>query len=245
MKFHVLTLFPDMFSGPLSESIIGRGIAEGLLQVHLHNIRDFARDRHRTVDDAPYGGGSGMVMKAEPLLQALEAARADSPGARVLLASPRGAPLTQRRAAELARERELIIVCGRYEGVDERFRLLAGAEEVSIGDYVLTGGELAALVVIDAVGRLVPGVLGSADSADEESFTDGLLEYPQYTRPPRFRDLDVPEVLLSGNHRLIARWRRQQSLLLTRRDRPDLWHEERLDKLDRQLLADADREELA
>lgn len=222
MKFKILTLFPEMFAGPLSTSIIGRGVESGLLAVELHNIRDYALDRHKTVDDAPYGGGAGMVMKVEPLTAALEAVRAKAPGARIMLASPRGMPFTQAKAAELAKEEELIILCGRYEGIDERLMELFSPEEFSIGDYVLTGGELAAMVLVDAVGRLVPGVLGSNESTDEESFSDGLLEYPHYTRPPEFRGLKVPEVLLSGNHREIARWRREQSLLKTAQVRPSL-----------------------
>ncbi len=222
MKFHILTLFPEMFAGPLSTSIIGRGVESGLLGFELYNIRDFALDRHRTVDDAPYGGGAGMVMKVEPLTACLEAATRNAPGARVLLASPRGTPLTQKMAAELATEREIVVVCGRYEGIDERVRELFSAVEFSIGDYVLTGGELAAMVLVDAVGRLVPGVLGSSESAEDESFSAGLLEYPHYTRPPEFRGLKVPEVLLSGNHKEIARWRRTQALLKTSRIRPSL-----------------------
>lgn len=223
MKFHILTLFPEMFAGPLSTSIIGRGVENGLLGFELYNIRDYAVDRHRTVDDAPYGGGAGMVMKVEPLTACLEDVLSRAPGARVLLASPGGLPLTQKRAAALATgEEEIIVVCGRYEGIDDRVRELFSAEEFSIGDYVLTGGELAALVLVDVVGRLVPGVLGSNESAGDESFSDGLLEYPQYTRPPEFRGLKVPDVLLSGNHREIARWRRAQSLRKTACIRPSL-----------------------
>jgi tRNA (guanine37-N1)-methyltransferase len=222
MKFHIVTLFPEMFAGPLTESIIGRGIENGLLGVDLYNIRDYALDRHRTVDDAPYGGGAGMVMKVEPLTACIEAVRSMAPGARIMFASPRGVPFSQEMAEELAREDDLIIVCGRYEGIDERLRELFAAEEFSIGDYVLTGGELAAMVLVDAVGRLLPGVLGSRESAVDESFADGLLEYPQYTRPPEFRGLKVPDVLLSGNHREIARWRRRQSILKTAASRPAL-----------------------
>mgnify|MGYP002395308815 CR=1 FL=1 len=225
-----------MFTGPLSTSIIGRGVDNGQLGVELYNIRDFATDRHRTVDDAPYGGGAGMVMKVEPLCACLEEVQTRAPGARVLIASPRGVPLTQKRVEELAAEKELIIVCGRYEGIDERVVELFAAEEFSIGDYVMTGGELAAMVLVDAVGRLVPGVLGSEASAEDESFSDGLLEYPHYTRPPEFRGLQVPEVLLSGNHREIGRWRRRQSLLKTLRIRPELLQSITLGREDEKML---------
>lgn len=236
MKFHILSLFPEMFTGPFSTSIIGRGVDNGQLGVELYNIRDFATDRHRTVDDAPYGGGAGMVMKVEPLCACLEEVQSRAPGARVLIASPRGVPLTQKRVEELAAEKELIIVCGRYEGIDERVVELFAAEEFSIGDYVMTGGELAAMVLVDAVGRLVPGVLGSEASAEDESFSDGLLEYPHYTRPPEFRGLQVPEVLLSGNHREIGRWRRRQSLLKTLRIRPELLQSITLGREDEKML---------
>lgn len=241
MKFHILTLFPEMFAGPLSASIIGRGMENGHLGVALYNIRDYAFDRHRTVDDSPYGGGAGMVMKVEPLTACLEAAVSSAPGAKVLIASPRGIPLTQKMAAELAGEKELVIVCGRYEGIDERVRELFSAVEFSIGDYVLTGGELAALVLVDTVGRLVPGVLGSNESAVDESFSDGLLEYPQYTRPPEFRGLKVPDVLLSGNHREIARWRRRQSLMKTVHIRPSLLDSVDLTREDRKMLQEMER----
>lgn len=239
MKFHVLTLFPAMFQGPLTESILRRGVESGAIGVELHNIRDFALDRHRTVDDAPYGGGAGMVMKVEPLSACIEAVKAKAPHARVILTSPRGEPFTQAVAAELAAEEGLIILCGRYEGIDERVRELYVDRELSIGDYVLTGGELAAMVIVDAVSRLVPGVLGSEESALDESFSDGLLEYPQYTRPPEFRGLSVPPVLLSGNHREIDRWRRQQALLHTVRHRPDLLAEATLTREDERFLRDA------
>lgn len=242
MKFQILTLFPEMFAGPLSTSIIGRGVESGLLAIELHNIRDYALDRHKTVDDAPYGGGAGMVMKVEPMTATLEAVRAKAPRARIMLASPRGVPFTQEKAAELANEEELIILCGRYEGIDERLMELFRPEEFSIGDYVLTGGELAAMVLVDAVGRLVPGVLGSNESTDEESFSDGLLEYPHYTRPPEFRGLKVPDVLLSGNHREIARWRREQSLLKTAQVRPSLLGKAELSRDEMSLLKNTGRD---
>jgi len=236
MKFHILTLFPEMFAGPLTTSIIGRGVENGLLGFELYNIRDYAADRHRTVDDAPYGGGAGMVMKVEPITSCLEAVTARAPGAKVLIASPGGVPLSQKMAQELLAEDEIIVVCGRYEGIDDRVRELFSAVEFSIGDYVLTGGELAAMVLVDAVGRLVSGVLGSHESAGEESFSDGLLEYPHYTRPPEFRGLKVPDVLLSGDHRKIARWRKEQSLLKTARTRPSLLERADLSAEERKML---------
>jgi tRNA (guanine37-N1)-methyltransferase len=211
-----------MFPGFLSSSIIGRAHESGLLQVALYNIRDYAVDRHKTVDDAPYGGGAGMVMKVEPLARAIDAVKSSSPGARLVLTSPRGVRFDQQLAAEYAATGELIIVCGRYEGVDERVADLYRAEEVSLGDFVMTGGEIAAMAIVDTVGRLLPGVLGSAQSVTDESFTSGLLEYPHYTRPPEFRGLRVPDVLLSGNHAEIDKWRRNMSLKRTRDVRPDL-----------------------
>ncbi|MBP1728396.1 MAG: trmD [Deltaproteobacteria bacterium] len=223
MKFHILTLFPEMFAGFLSSSIIGRAVENGMLEVELHNIRDYAVDRHKTVDDAPYGGGAGMVMKVEPLARAIDSVKSLAPEARLLLSSPRGVRFSQQLAAQFAAGGDVIIVCGRYEGIDERVAELYGAEEISLGDFVMTGGELAAMAIIDTVGRLLPGVLGCEDSAADDSFTAGLLEYPQYTRPPEFRGLHVPEVLLSGNHAAIAKWRRKQSLQRTRDVRPDLF----------------------
>lgn len=222
MKFDILTLFPPMFEGPFSESIIKRAVQDGLLEIRLHGIREYAFDRHRTTDDYPYGGGAGMVMKVEPLAACIEKVKTERPAARVILTTPRGRPFDQALAGELAKEDELVIICGRYEGVDERVRELFVADEISIGDFVLTGGELAAMVIVDAVARLVPGVLGSDESAAADSFSDGLLEYPQYTRPAEFRGITVPEVLLSGNHREIAKWRRHHALLRTLAVRPDL-----------------------
>ncbi len=237
MKVDILTLFPEMFRGPFDESIIRRAQDKGLVQIGLHQIRDHAADRHHTVDDTPYGGGAGMVMKPEPLAACIETARQHNPHATVLLTSPKGVPLSHRLAVDLAARPGLIIVCGRYEGIDERVRELFVDQEISIGDYVLSGGELAAMVVVDAVTRLVPGVLGSEESAANDSFSDGLLEYPQYTRPPVFRNHAVPEVLLSGNHALIAQWRRQQALQRTRRQRPDLLETAPLTEQDRRFLA--------
>lgn len=239
MKFEILTLFPGMFSGPMNDSIIGRGIERGLIELNLWNIRDFAFDRHRTVDDSPYGGGAGMVMKVEPLFTCIEKVKSQRPAAKVLLTSPRGVPFTQKMAQELAELPELIIVCGRYEGVDERVTELCIDQEVSIGDFVLTGGELAAMTIVDAVGRLLPGVLGCDDSAREESFTEGLLEYPQYTRPPEFKGLTVPDVLLSGNHGEIAKWRRNQAIVRTLAARPELLDRVELSPTERKLVSEA------
>jgi tRNA (guanine37-N1)-methyltransferase len=236
MKFDILTLFPAMFDGPFGESIIKRAAQDGLIDIRLHDIRDYARDRHRTADDYPYGGGAGMVMKVEPLAACIEQVKTERPEARLILTTPRGRPFDQDLAGELAKERELIIICGRYEGVDERVRELFDADEISLGDFVLTGGELAAMVIVDAVARLIPGVLGSDESAAADSFSDGLLEYPHYTRPAEFRGAMVPEVLLSGNHREIAKWRRHQALRRTLTDRPDLLATAHLTKDDRKYL---------
>ena len=231
-----------MFDGPLTESILKRAAENGLITVRCHNIRDWATDRHRSSDDAPYGGGAGMVMKVEPLAGCIEAVKADRPRAKVILTSPRGCTFTQKMARDLAAEPGLIIICGRYEGVDERVSELYVDREISLGDFVLTGGELAAMVIVDAVSRFVPGVLGGAGAAQTDSFGDGLLEYPQYTRPPEFRGVAVPEVLLSGNHAEIARWRRRQSLLKTRRMRPELLAAAELTEKEIQWLAEFERE---
>lgn len=222
MRFDILTLFPDMFRGPFDESIIRRGQDKGLIRIGLHQIRDYALDRHHTVDDAPYGGGAGMLMKPEPLAACIQAAKKVNPGAPVLLTTPQGKQLNHAFAQELSRQPGLVIICGRYEGVDDRIRRRYVDYEVSLGDYVLSGGELASMVIVDTVTRLIPGVLGSDESALTDSFGDGLLEYPQYTRPPVFDDMSVPDVLLSGNHAEITRWRRQQALKKTIEQRPDL-----------------------
>lgn len=243
MKFDILTLFPGMFDGPLTESIIKRAVQDGHIEIRLHNIRDFAFDRHKTADDYPYGGGAGMVMKPEPLAACIEAVRDERPSARIILTTPQGRPFNQSYAEELANEQELVIICGRYEGVDERVRELLVDDEVSIGDFVLTGGEIAAMVIVDAVSRLVPGVLGSENSAADDSFSDGLLEYPQYTRPSEFRGSAVPEVLLSGNHQEIARWRRRMALQRTRRKRPDLLASAYLTESDRKYLRELEEAE--
>ncbi len=249
MKFDILTLFPEFFASPLSQTIMGRAIKRGLLKVGVHNIRDYATDKHNTVDDSPYGGGAGMVMKVEPLVRALEAVKAGATGTAgaigvegaagavketdeegsgevsdktcVILTTPQGEPFNQQTSAELVAFDRLIIICGRYEGMDERVLNFVD-REVSVGDYILTGGELPALTIMDSVARHVPGVLGSEQSVVDESFSNGLLEYPQYTRPNNFRGMAVPEVLLSGNHAEIERWRREESIKRTAKRRPDL-----------------------
>lgn len=243
MIFDILTLFPGMFAGPFDESIIRRGKDKQLIDISLHNIRDWAIDRHQTADDAPYGGGAGMVMKVEPLAACIEAVKAGRPTSTVVMTSPQGRRFTHQVAAELARRDGLIIICGRYEGIDERIRRLYVEDDISLGDYVLSGGEIAAMAMVDAVTRLVPGVLGSGESAETDSFCDGLLEYPQYTRPPEFKGIKVPEVLLSGNHELIRKWRRRESLRRTGQLRPDLLEEVALTREDRAFLAEIEREE--
>jgi tRNA (guanine37-N1)-methyltransferase len=222
LSVEVLTLFPRLIAAPLEESILGKAREKGLVRVQVTDIREFAGGKHRVTDDVPYGGGAGMVMKPEPLVAAIEAARQRVPSARVILMSAQGAPFGQAKARELAEAGAVILVCGRYEGVDERV-LRWVDEELSLGDFVLTGGEIPALAVIDATARLVPGVLGNELSAHAESFSgDGLLEGPQYTRPPEFRGMRVPEVLLSGDHKRIAQWRQEQAVARTRERRPDL-----------------------
>lgn len=232
-RFDILTLLPDFFLSPLTQGVIGRAVTKGILEVGVHNIRDYTLDKHRTADDPPYGGGPGMVMKVEPIVRALEAiAKKGADGTKVILTSPCGIKFNHNAAKELAGFGRIVIICGRYEGVDERVMEFVDME-LSIGDYVLTGGEIAALAVVDAVGRLMPGVLGDDDSSGHDSFTDGLLEYPQYTRPEDFRGMKVPPVLLSGNHAEIDKWRRAESIKHTCRRRPEL--------LDAAPLTDAEK----
>jgi tRNA (guanine37-N1)-methyltransferase len=221
VKIDVLTLFPGMFAGPLDESIIKRARDAGLLDLQLHQLRDWTHDRHKTVDDRPFGGGPGMLLKPEPIFEAVESLVDEK--SHVILLTPTGRPFNQRIAREAAESSHLVLVCGSYEGFDERVREHLADDELSIGDYVLTNGALLAMVIIDAVTRLLPGVLGDDASAQEESFSQGLLEYPHYTRPAEFRGWKVPDVLLSGNHADIARWRREQALLRTKQKRPDLY----------------------
>ena len=225
MRFHVLTIFPAMFDGPLSESIIARAVERELVEIHLHDIRDYTTDRHRSVDDYPYGGGYGMVMKPEPIISAVNDVKAKAglgDTTPVVLLTPQGTRLTQPIVEGMATHDDIILICGRYEGVDERVTESLDACEISIGDYVLSGGELAAMIVIDAVTRLIPGAVGSIESTQDDSFSTGLLQFPQYTRPAVHEDNEVPGVLLSGNHGEIERWRRRESLRRTALRRPDL-----------------------
>ena len=220
MKIDVLTLFPAMFAGPLDESIIMRARKSGLLDLKIHQLRDWTHDKHKTVDDHPFGGGPGMLLKPQPIFEAVESLKRE--GTKVILLSPSGRKFDQKIAQELAQEKDLLLVTGHYEGFDERIREVLADDELSIGDYVLTNGALPAMVVIDAVARLLPGVLGDDESSRDESFSHGLLEYPQWTRPADFRGMKVPEVLLNGNHAEIEKWRREQAKLRTKESRPDL-----------------------
>ncbi len=237
MHFDILTLFPQMLAGPLEASILSRAQQKGLVSVALHDIRDYATGRHHVTDDAPYGGGGGMIMKPEPIFAAVEHVVAGAQGVPVVLLSPQGRLFTQAIAAELTKHAGLVLVCGRYEGVDERVRQHLATDEISVGDYVLTGGELAALVIVDAVTRLLPGVLGDPGAVCDDSHANGLLEGPHYTRPATFRGWDVPEVLRSGDHGAVARWRREQALRRTFDRRSDLLAVADLTLADREFLA--------
>jgi tRNA (guanine37-N1)-methyltransferase len=237
MRFDVLTLFPELFSSFLKETILGRAVKAGLVDIRLVNIRSFAKGRHLVTDDTPFGGGQGMVMKPGPISRALESIDRTKDRSLVLLLTPQGRTFDQPLAWDLSRMEQLILICGRYEGVDERIRTTCVDMELSIGDYVLSGGEMAAMVVMDAVSRLVPGVLGGEKSAQEDSFEDGLLEYPQYTRPRVFKNQEVPEILLSGDHEKIRVWRRTESLKRTLERRPDLLEKAKLTEEDKRILA--------
>ena len=237
MKIKVFTIFPEMLRPMVSESILGRAIEAGYLEVELIDIREYATNKHKNTDDYPFGGGAGMVMLAQPIVDAFEANTSEGFKGKRIYMSPRGRRLDQKIVEELAQYDELMILCGHYEGVDQRALDMCIDEELSIGDYVLTGGELAALVVIDSVSRLIPGVLGSGESAEDESFTTGLLEYPQYTRPREFRGMEAPEVLLSGHHANILKWQREKSLEITLKNRPDLLETAPLTKKDKEYLA--------
>ena len=239
MRFHVLTIFPGMFDSPFAEGVVHRGIHAGLIELHVHDIRDFTHDRHRSTDDYTFGGGPGMLMKPEPLFEGVETIREKhdtSENAPVILLTPQGERLTQPLVEKLAGEDDLILICGRYEGFDERVRENLATHEISIGDYVLNGGEAAAIVLVEAVARLVHGVVGSNESTRNDSFTTGLLQHPQYTRPADFRGMTVPEVLLSGDHARIEQWRRRESLRRTYQRRPDLLDEADLSPEDRKFL---------
>ena len=242
IRFDILTLFPDMFQSPFASSVLKRAIDRGLIEVNIYNIRDFTTDKHHVVDDSPYGGGSGMVMMAGPIVEGIEGIKSTSGSPRVILMTPQGATFNHGEAKRLSQCGHLLFVCGRYEGVDDRVRGYID-EEISIGDYILMGGELAVMVVIDAISRFVPGVLGSGASVLEESFADALLEYPQYTRPRVFRGQGVPEVLVSGDHRQITLWRRKEALRRTLIRRPDLLEKADLPEDDPALLEEIKREE--
>lgn len=240
MRIDVVTIFPEVFPGPLGVGVLGRARERGLVDLAVWDLRDFTADRHRSVDDVPYGGGVGMVMKPEPFVKAVDAIRAAHPGeaATVVLTTPQGARFSQAKAQALAGRSHLVVLCGRYEGVDERVVELLGADEISIGDYVLSGGELAAMVIIEAAVRLLPGAVGDAASVAQDSFSEGVLDYPQYTRPATFRGCAVPEVLLSGHHEAIRRWRTREALRRTLLRRPDLLDEATLDEETRAILGE-------
>ncbi|NTW16192.1 MAG: tRNA (guanosine(37)-N1)-methyltransferase TrmD [Syntrophaceae bacterium] len=236
IRFDILSIFPEMFASPLNCSIVKRAREKGLMEIHVHNIRDYAEDKHKMTDDAPYGGGGGMVMKVEPIDRALASILPERKGVLTILLTPQGETFSQKMAEEMSLRSRIILICGHYEGVDERVRDHLVDKEVSMGDYILTGGELSAMVMIDAISRLVPGVLGNCESASSDSFSMGLLEYPHYTRPSNYRGWPVPEVLLSGNHREILAWRRKESLRRTYARRPDLLEKIALSPEDREIL---------
>lgn len=244
MHFDVFTLFPNLVSPYLEESILQRARARGLVRVDVHDIRAWTSDKHHVTDEPPYGGGGGMVMKPDPIFAAVEGVLGAPPTCPVILMTPQGRPFTQQIAAELVQHERIALLCGRYEGIDERVRAHLVTDQISIGDFVLTGGELPALMVIDAVSRLIPGVLGDPDGATDDSHASGLLEYPHYTRPPEFRGWKVPDILVSGNHAAIAKWRREQSLLRTLRRRPDLLERFELTPKDQKFLEKIRRGEI-
>ena len=237
MRVDVLTLFPGMFDGPMNDSMMWKAQDRGLLDLRLHNIRDYATNKHRSVDDTPYGGGGGMILRADVMIAAIESVVGKEAGSPVILMSPQGRPFSHEIALELSRLERMTLVCGHYEGFDERIRSLAITDEISIGDYVLTGGELAAMVVIDAVIRQIPDLLGAEGAAEQDSYADGLIEGPHYTRPATFRGLAAPEILQSGDHQKIRRWRREQALRRTWRQRPDLLMKATLTESDQHFLA--------
>lgn len=241
-RVNILTIFPEMFSGYFSSSILGRAQDQGLIEIRMTDIRPFSSSKHHNTDDYPFGGGAGMVMMAQPVIDAMKSVAAEYPSAKRIYLGPRGKKLTSSLARSLSKEKELILLCGHYEGVDQRALDTCIDEEISIGDYILTGGEPAAMVLVDSVSRFIPGVLGSSESPEEESFSDGLLEYPQYTRPRLLNGMEVPDVLLNGDHAKIRTWRRRESLKATLLSRPDLLENAVLDEDDRRLLEDIRKE---
>ena len=243
MRIDIVTIFPEMFEGVIGTSIIGRARQQGLVEINLIDFREYSTNKHNTVDDTPYGGGGGMVLKPEPIFGAVEAVAGQEKPPRVILTCPQGEVYSQQKAIDFAAEEHLVIIAGHYEGYDERIREYLVTDEISVGDYVLTGGELPAMIIVDSVTRLLPGVLGNETSAVLDSFREGLLEYPHYTRPAEFRGWKVPDVLLSGHHGNVERWRRKESLRRTLKRRPDLLQGRDLDKLDAQLLSEVKREE--
>jgi len=243
MKFDIVTIFPRMFDAPLAEGIVGRAIARGLVDLRVHDLRDFTEDRHRTVDDVPFGGGPGMVLKVKPVVEAVDAIRRErGEPATVILTSPQGRPFSQAEAVRLSRLPHVVLICGRYEGVDERVRERVVTEDLSIGDYVLTGGELPAMVILDAVARLLPGAVGDEQSVEADSFSRGLLDFPHYTRPAEFDGMKVPDVLVSGHHGAIRRWRKREALRRTLERRPELLERADLDDEERALLRELNEE---
>ncbi|HKQ07007.1 MAG TPA: tRNA (guanosine(37)-N1)-methyltransferase TrmD [Blastocatellia bacterium] len=242
MRFDIVTIFPEIFRGVFEFGIIRRAVEAGLIEINLHDLRDYTFDRHRQVDDRPFGGGAGMVMKPEPLFRAIEAVTHAAIDRTVVMLSPQGRLLTQPAVEELAGRKQVVLICGRYEGIDERVVEQLADDEISIGDYVLSGGEIPAMVVVDAVTRLIPGALGCNESAERESFADGLLDYPHYTRPAEYRGLKVPDVLISGHHGEIEKWRRRKAMEKTLRRRPDLLERRALSEDERRLLAEILRE---
>ncbi len=246
MRMDILTIFPDMFTGPFSESMIQKAQEKGLIQIRITDIRNYASDRHQTVDDYPFGGGAGMLMKPEPIFEAVDdiCSEIQNPEEKphIVMLCPQGEAFHQRKAESLALKKHLILICGHYEGIDERVRMHLVDDEISIGDYVLTGGELPAMVIVDAVSRLVPGVLGSSQSALQESFSEDLLDYPQFTRPREFRGLSVPDVLLSGDHERIRLWRRKEAIRKTWKRRPDLLRIDQMSDEDRKLFQEITNE---
>ncbi len=240
MRIDILTLFPEVFSEPLGASIVGRAQKNSIVEIKIHDIRKFSHDKHGKVDDRPYGGGPGMIIKPEPIFEAVEFAKKEVPvsTSRIILMTPQGETLSQRKAIELSAEAHLIMICGRYEGVDERVREALVTEEISIGDYVISGGELAAMVVVEAIVRLLPGALGDENSARSDSFFENFLEYPQYTRPPEYRGMKVPAVLCSGDHEEIRKWRRREALRRTLQSRPDVLEKIKLAEEDKKFLGE-------